>query len=43
MITVMLDGYTGEGFELVSFEMTATGMRVVIRGALADALNANAR
>ena len=38
LIVVTIDGYSGEGPELVGFDLTATGIKVTLRGALALAL-----
>lgn len=37
-IIVDLNGYHGKGSELVGYEITATGLRVTLRGPLALAL-----
>ena len=38
LIVIDLNGYTGRGPEMVSYEITATGLRVTIRGVIALAL-----
>ena len=41
MITVTLEGYEGDPRSLMSWNFTATGVVVHLKGALADAINAN--